>query len=223
MKEVKYSLLEGNYSNMNSGTNICKCLTLLATVLFAFFCVISIILVFEKIPAPIISYSNNTKVIRFDNFTVLYDVSLNKAVNSTQFRCRLNNPTDRGSWRSNISIFNQKDFSNLTYNGEKLDNYHLTTYLEESMVIVNSVSQYSCHNRGIWRQFESYVQKNYCNEIISTFPIYNETQFLLTPKGKLFVPIKLCKVLRGLSYCIVVCMLVCIHTEYANMSKKEIE
>ena len=69
------------------------------------------------------------------------------------------------------------------------------------MNIINAVPQIPCHNRGVWGQFEDFVDKNYRPERIVTLALFENNDKIDTANGPLYIPTKFCKIIRNVRYC----------------------
>lgn len=149
----------------------------------------------------------------FGAYSITYDVANMRSVNSTIHAWSINKPT-RGGWRkdslTNITADDYKEFL-----GEYcIDKGHLSPFADlgkESMTVVNMVPHYSCHNGGVWKQFELHVRNNYRGFNITTSAYYDDSaKFLMLKRGiKLFIPTRLCKTIRNVEYCIPHTLQVC--------------
>jgi hypothetical protein len=176
-------------------------ITVFFIIAFALTAICSIIALFSSGPLVFTS-SQITK--RFENFEVVFDTYYSVPVSSTQFN-RTDNTGARTPWRDeSFSAIKSTDYQ--TINQTLYDRGHLSPFRSlgrESMTIINAVPQLSKQNRGVWSQFEGFVEDNYIskNEVIVTYPVYTFLSFFETPNGKLYIPSKLCKIIRGVHYC----------------------
>eukprot|EP01080_Neovahlkampfia_damariscottae_P012544 gene12544-6365_t len=147
----------------------------------------------------------NMVFVKFPHFTIKFDVDKQRPIASTQFGWNTNHSSSRGHWKSNpVSVITTEDFKYLKHKGSPMDRGHLSPFAtlgKESMTIINVVPQYSCHNQIIWRLFEEFVTKHYKDEVIVTYPKYNEEEYLDRVNGRLYVPSHICKTIRGIDYC----------------------
>eukprot|EP01080_Neovahlkampfia_damariscottae_P002157 gene2157-2022_t len=143
----------------------------------------------------------NVVVRKFKNYEVYFDQVRAHAINSTQWGW-IDNPGDRPNWRNDpYSRIKHTDYIGVGYDRGHLSPYNILGY--DSMNIINAVPQLPCHNRGVWGQFEDFVEKNYKGEKVVTLALYENNDKLDTANGPLYIPTKFCKVIRGKKHCMI--------------------
>jgi hypothetical protein len=179
---------------------------------FMIFCFYSCLLncfigIFSFVVACYISYYaiSMYPTVEFSNYEVIYDSFFGRPVSSTQKK--IGSPSYAKYKDHEISRIKQIDYYNLSDKsyqkgllspGKSLD--------AEAYNILNIIPQLACHNAGVWRLFEDFVDKNYIKQgkhvtTVAKYGYFFWGNYLNVPNGKLYIPSQLCKILDGVEYC----------------------
>jgi DNA/RNA endonuclease G (NUC1) len=153
----------------------------------------------------IILYSMSiNETVEFTNYKVVYDSFFGRPVSSTQYKSVQR--VDIKYIDNKISRIKQSDFKKLDKEYERGLLSPQRSLDQESGSILNIIPQLICHNKGIWSQFEGFVDKNYLKKgksvtTVAKYGFLFWPNYFEVPNEKLYIPSQLCKILDGVEYC----------------------